>query len=146
MAHSQRTNWRWNESHCWYGQHTDTKVTLLKVNMLSYHVVCHLCYFKHIDIWSGCRDGPSKDILLKKVQAAGFPSTSIEWISLDLSSMDSVSSFARTILNKNVPISILINNGMHTEHKRNLSCRYGLRFFLTFDCKSFSSWSYVCSI
>jgi len=67
----------------------------------------------------GCRDGPSKKILLDHIEAAGLPSNSIEWINLDMSSMDSVTSFAKTILNKNVPISLLINNAgiMFTPYK-----------------------------
>ncbi|XP_032781983.2 retinol dehydrogenase 11 [Daphnia magna] len=58
----------------------------------------------------GCRDGPSKDLLLKSVEKAGFPTGSVEWINLDVSSMDSVRSFGQAILDKNVPISLLINN------------------------------------
>ena len=61
---------------------------------------------------TGCRDGTSKDVLLKEVEKVGLPAGSVEWINLDMSSMDSVRSFAQTILNKNVPISVLINNGM----------------------------------
>jgi len=58
----------------------------------------------------GCRDGPSKEMLFSKIEDAGLPSNSIEWINLDMSSMDSVSSFAKAVLDKNVPISLLINN------------------------------------
>lgn len=58
----------------------------------------------------GCRDGASKDMLLSSVEKAGLPSGSVEWIYLDMSSMDSVRSFAQAILDKNVPISLLINN------------------------------------
>lgn len=62
-------------------------------------------------IFAGCRDGPSKELLYKSVDEAGLPRGSVEWINLDMSSMDSVRSFAQTILDKNVPISLLINNG-----------------------------------
>jgi len=67
----------------------------------------------------GCRDGASKNLLFDNIEAAGLPSTSIEWINLDMSSMDSVRSFGQTILDKNVPISLLINNAgiMFTEYK-----------------------------
>ncbi|EFX86945.1 hypothetical protein DAPPUDRAFT_312400 [Daphnia pulex] len=58
----------------------------------------------------GCRDGPSKDLLYKSVEQAGFPTGSVEWINLDMSSMDSVRAFGQAILDKNVPISLLINN------------------------------------
>jgi short-subunit dehydrogenase len=60
----------------------------------------------------GCRDGTSKELLLKEVEKSGLPSGSVEWINLDMSSMDSVRNFAQAILIKNVPISVLINNGM----------------------------------
>ncbi|XP_057379880.2 dehydrogenase/reductase SDR family member on chromosome X-like isoform X1 [Daphnia carinata] len=58
----------------------------------------------------GCRDGPSREQLFKSIQEAKLPSGSIEWINLDMSSMDSVRSFAQAILDKDVPISLLINN------------------------------------
>lgn len=60
----------------------------------------------------GCRDGPSKDLLYKSVEQAGFPTGSVEWINLDMSSMESVRAFGQAILDKNVPISLLINNGV----------------------------------
>lgn len=62
-------------------------------------------------LFLGCRDGASKELLLKSVDKAGFPNGSVEWIHLDMSSLDSVRSFAQAILDKNVPISLLINNG-----------------------------------
>ena len=55
-------------------------------------------------------------MLFSKIEAAGLSSNSIEWINLDMSSMDSVLSFAKAILDKNVPISLLINNGMYYKH------------------------------
>ncbi len=61
--------------------------------------------------WAGCRDGRSKKQLFDKLMEAGISSESVEWISLDMASVDSVRNFAETILQKNVPISLLINNG-----------------------------------
>ncbi|KAI9555092.1 hypothetical protein GHT06_017607 [Daphnia sinensis] len=59
---------------------------------------------------AGCRDGRSKQQLFDKLAEAGFPTDSVEWINLDLSSLDSVRNFAKTVLDKNVPISLLVNN------------------------------------
>lgn len=78
---------------------------------MSTGVISFFLFFFTISIFIGCRDGASKDMLLSSVEKAGLPSGSVEWIYLDVSSMDSVRSFAQTILDKNVPISLLINNG-----------------------------------
>lgn len=59
---------------------------------------------------AGCRDGRSKQQLFDKLEEAGLPTDSVEWINLDLSSLDSVRDFAKIVLDKNVPISLLINN------------------------------------
>lgn len=61
---------------------------------------------------AGCRDGRSKQQLFDKLEEAGLPTDSVEWINLDLSSLDSVRDFAKIVLDKNVPISLLINNGI----------------------------------
>ncbi|EFX86946.1 hypothetical protein DAPPUDRAFT_312401 [Daphnia pulex] len=58
----------------------------------------------------GCRDGPSRDLLYQSVKQAELPTESVEWINLDMSSMESVGAFGQAILDKNVPISLLINN------------------------------------
>lgn len=42
----------------------------------------------------------------------GWDEESVEWIELDLSSMDSVRTFVKRVLEKDVPISLLINNGL----------------------------------
>lgn len=58
----------------------------------------------------GCRPGNSKDILFKNMEANGIPTESVEWIGLDMSSLESIKSFAQAVLDKNVPVSLLINN------------------------------------
>ncbi|XP_046647110.1 retinol dehydrogenase 12-like isoform X2 [Daphnia pulicaria] len=58
----------------------------------------------------GCRDGPCKDQLYESIKNAGLPTGSVEWINLDLSSMDCVRAFGKAVLDKNIPISLLINN------------------------------------
>lgn len=83
-------------------------------------------------------------MLFEKIEAAGLSSASIEWIDLDMSSMNSVSSFAKKILNKNVPISLLINNGMLTKEERSSTCKYVINTFL--NVLSIFSGNYVCSI
>lgn len=45
------------------------------------------------------------------MEANGVPTDAVEWISLDMSSLESIKSFAQAVLDKNVPISLLINNG-----------------------------------
>ena len=50
-------------------------------------------------------------MLLDKVSKAGLPADHVEWIDCDMSSMESVRSFGKKILEKNVSISLLINNG-----------------------------------
>lgn len=35
----------------------------------------------------------------------------VEWIDLDMSSLESIQNFANNILEKNTPIELLINNG-----------------------------------
>ena len=90
--------------------------------------------------FTGCRDGASKNLLFDNIEAAGLPSTSIEWINLDMSSMDSVRSFGQTILDKNVPISLLINNGMTYYLLRYQSCAI-LYIYLTS-----SSWNNVYGV
>jgi dehydrogenase/reductase SDR family protein X len=58
----------------------------------------------------GCRGGASKDLLFSSLEKNGIAKTSVEWVNLDMSSMESIKEFALEILNKNVPISLLINN------------------------------------
>ena len=50
-------------------------------------------------------------MLLDKVSKEGLPADHVEWIDCDMSSMESVRSFGKKILEKNVSISLLINNG-----------------------------------
>ena len=88
----------------------------------------------------GCRDGPSKDLLYKSVEKEGLPTGSVEWINLDMSSMDSVRAFGQAILDKNVPISLLINNGLTPKST-----------YIISELKDFNegfsfSWDYVYSL
>lgn len=61
--------------------------------------------------FQGCRDGKSREDLEEKLYEAGIPENTVMWVALDMSSMDSVKAFAGKIVEKNIPISILINNG-----------------------------------
>lgn len=72
------------------------------------------CCFVKTSICVGCRDGKSKDELEGKLFETGIPEGTVTWISLDMSSMDSVKVFAEKVIEKNIPISILINNGKVT--------------------------------
>ncbi|XP_065584140.1 dehydrogenase/reductase SDR family member on chromosome X-like isoform X1 [Artemia franciscana] len=58
----------------------------------------------------GCRDGKSRDILKENLKEKNVPEEKVEWIELDTGNMKSVRQFAAKILEKNVPISILVNN------------------------------------
>lgn len=46
------------------------------------------------------------------MEEAGIPADSVEWINLDLSSLNSVRNFAKVVTDRNIPISLLINNGI----------------------------------
>ncbi|XP_046437170.1 short-chain dehydrogenase TIC 32 B, chloroplastic-like [Daphnia pulex] len=59
---------------------------------------------------AGCRDGRSKQQLFENLEEAGIPADSVEWINLDLSSLNSIRNFAKVVTDRNIPISLLINN------------------------------------
>lgn len=78
-------------------------------------LVCKILHLKQYNVklisHAGCRPGNSQDILVKNMEANGIPTDSVEWVSLDMSSLESIKSFAQAVLDKNVSISLLINNG-----------------------------------
>lgn len=56
-----------------------------------------------------CRDGKSAGEAIDKVKEE-FPSSKVEFMELDLGSLDSVRKFANSFCSKNLPLHILINN------------------------------------
>jgi len=58
----------------------------------------------------GCRDGASKAMLFERIQKEGIAAEQVEWIECDMSSTTSVRAFAKKIVEKKVPVHLLINN------------------------------------
>lgn len=58
----------------------------------------------------GCRKPSAGEELVQKLRNEGITSGSAEAMALDLNSLDSVKLFAQNVVNKNVPVHLLINN------------------------------------
>lgn len=63
------------------------------------------------EIISGCRTEAAGIKLIDKLRKEGIQSGSAEVLRLDLESFSSVKEFAQNLLNRNIPINILVNNG-----------------------------------
>ncbi len=91
-------------------------------------------------IYKGCRKLVAAESLLGTLRQQGITSGTAEVHPLDLNSLSSVRQFAETILNKNIPIHILINNAgvlgqpfMMTgdDHESQFQTNYLSHFLLT---------------
>ena len=60
---------------------------------------------------SGCRRPSELETSLSKCRESGLTGGTYECVELDLMSLQSVRKFADVIVNKDVPIHVLVNNG-----------------------------------
>jgi short-subunit dehydrogenase len=59
----------------------------------------------------GCRNRKSTNEMVKGIRRKGVTTGTAEAMSLDLGSLNSIKEFANKVMNKDVTITVLINNG-----------------------------------
>ncbi len=59
----------------------------------------------------GCRKAVTGIQLIDKIRKEGIQSGSAEVLELDLNSFTSVRAFAQNLIDRSIPINILVNNG-----------------------------------